>query len=83
MNILFAMHDAKFVQIDGHVLVTQYSCDPEDFLVADDIVLEAANADGKLELTLDEVRDATQIGPDSYRLRSGLVLTLVTPPTIH
>ncbi len=83
MNILFAMHDAKFVQINGHVLVTQYSCDPEDFLVADDIVLEAENDEGKLELTLDEVTDATQVGPESYRLRSGLVITLVTPPTYH
>jgi hypothetical protein len=83
MNILFAMHDAKFVHINDHVLVTQYCCDPEDFLVADDIVHEAENAEGRLELTLDEVRDATQVGPDTYRLRSGLVITLVTPPTIH
>jgi len=46
VNILLAMQDAKFVQIDGQMFVAGYSCDPDDTLVADDIVLEASAAEG-------------------------------------
>lgn len=83
MNILDAMHDAKFVHFEGHILVNRYTCDPEDVLVADDIVLEASADEGSIELTLDDVRDAEQIGPGAYRLRSGVVLSFLNPPTIH
>jgi hypothetical protein len=83
MNILFAMQDAKFVQINGRMFVAGYSCDPDDALVADDIVLEASAADGELELTFDDVRDAVELGPDAYQLRSGVVLCFLRPPTIH
>ena len=84
MNILQAMQDAKFVQVDGRMFVTGYLCLPDDdLLVADDIVLEASSDDTEYELTLAEVRDADHIGPGAYRLRSGSVLCFLASATIH
>ena len=34
MDILQAMQDAKFVQVNGHMFVTGYLCMPDDELVA-------------------------------------------------
>ena len=83
MDILFAMQDAKFVQVNGKLFLNQYTCDPENTLKADDIVLEVAAEDGELELTFDQVRDADEISRGSYRLRSGDILSFLNPPTIH
>jgi len=83
VNILLAMQDAKFVQINGQMFVAGYSCDPDDTLVADDIVLEISAAEGELELTFDDIQDAVELAPDVYRLRSGVVVYFLRPPTIH
>jgi len=83
MNILNAMHDAKFVRFNNQILETQYSPDPDGTLVDDDIVLEASADEGSLELTLDDVRDAVELAPGAYQLRSGEVLLFLNPPTIH
>ena len=83
MNILIAMQDAKLVQINGHTLVTRYSCDPDDELTSEDIVFEAWADGGALELTLNDVTDAIELEPGGYRLRSGAVLYFFCPPTIH
>ena len=83
MNILLAMQDAKFVQINGRMFLNCYSCDPDDELMAEDIVLEVSAEDGALELTLDDVRDAVELERGAYRLRSGVVVCFLNPPTIH
>lgn len=83
MNILNAMHDAKFVRFNNQILETQYSPDPEGTLVPDDIVLEASADEGSLELTLKDVQDAVELAPGAYQLRSGEVLLFLNPPTIH
>jgi len=83
MDILFAMQDAKFVQVNGKLFLNQYTCDPQHTHKADDIVLEVAAEDGEFELTFDEVKDADEIERGSYRLRSGVILSFLNPPTIH
>lgn len=83
MDILHAMQDAKYIQVDGRLFATGYLCLPDDALVADDIVLEATSGDSDLELTFDEIRDANELGPGVFRLRSGSVVAFLTPPTIH
>ena len=83
MDILHAMHDAKFVQVNGKMFVNAYSCDPEGTLVDDDIVLEIASKDSHVDFTFDDVRDAEKLGPVAYRLRSGAVLCFLSPPTLH
>jgi hypothetical protein len=83
VDILQAMQDAKFVQVNGRMFVTGYLCLPDETLVDDDIVLEATSDDSEYELTLDEVRDADQIGPGVYRLKSGAVLCFLNSATVH
>ena len=83
MDILQAMQDSKFVQVNGRMFVTGYLCLPDDSLVGDDIVLEATSDDSEFELTLDEVRNADQIGPGVYRLKSGSVLCFLNSATVH
>jgi len=83
MDIRVAMHHSKFVRFNDQILVNDYSADPEDMLVDDDIVLEASAGEGSLELTLDDVRDAVELAPGAYQLRSGAVLLFLNPPTIH
>jgi hypothetical protein len=77
------MQDSKFVQVDGRMFITGYTTLPDDSLVPDDIVLEATSADSDIELTFDEVRDADQIGPGVYRLKSGAVLCFLNSATVH
>lgn len=83
MNILHAMQDARYVQVDGQLFATGYLCAPDDSLVADDIVLEATSEESDFELTFDEIRGANQLEPGVYRLRSGAVLCFLSPPTVH
>ena len=83
MDILQAMQDAKFVQVNGRMFVTGYLCLPDDSLVDDDIVLEATSDDSEYELTFNEVRDADQIGPGVFRLKSGAVLCFLSSATVH
>lgn len=83
MDILQAMQDTKFVQVNGRMFVTGYLCQPDDSLVGDDIVLEATSDDSEYELTLNEVRDANQIGHGVYRLKSGAVLCFLNSATVH
>ena len=83
MDILQAMQNTQFVQVNGRMFVTGYLCQPDDALVADDIVLEAASNDSEFELTLDEARGADQIGAGVYRLKSGAVLCFLNSATVH
>ncbi|MBK8740604.1 MAG: hypothetical protein IPM02_14265 [Betaproteobacteria bacterium] len=83
MDILQAMQDSKFVQVNGQMFVTGYLCLPDDSLVGDDIVLEATSEDAEYELTFSEVRDADQIGPGVYRLKSGAILCFLSSATVH
>ena len=83
MDILQAMQDSKFIQVNGEMFVTGYLCLPDDTLVGDDIVLEATSDESDFELTLNEVRDANQIGPGVYRLRSGAIVCFLNSATIH
>ncbi|MEP7083127.1 MAG: hypothetical protein ABI854_00210 [Betaproteobacteria bacterium] len=83
MDILQAMQDAKFIQVNGQMFVTGYLCLPDDTLVGDDIVLEATSDESDFELTLNEVRDADRIGPGVYRLTSGAIVCFLNSATIH
>jgi len=83
VDILQAMQDAKFVQLNGRMFVTGYACLPDDTLVGDDIVLEATSEDEEIELTFDDVQEADQIGPGVYRLRSGTVICFLDSATVH
>ena len=65
------MHDADFVVIDGVVFETEYVRVPDEFTVADDVVLEANHGDTELEFTQAEFDEAEHVGDGFYRLTNG------------
>lgn len=83
MKLADAMHDADFVLIDGVVFETEYLRVPDEFTVADDVVLEAKRGDDEVALTRDDVDDAQFLGDGVYRLKSGSLLRFLTSATIH
>jgi hypothetical protein len=77
------MDKADFVLIDGVVFETEYLRVPDEFTVADDVVLEAKRGDTEIELTRAELDDAEHVGEGVYRLKSGAHLRFLASATIH
>ena len=78
-----AMHDADFVLVDGVMFETGYLRVPDEYTVADDVVLEARHGDDEIAFTRGDVDDAEPLGDGVYRLKSGELLRLLTNATIH
>jgi hypothetical protein len=83
MKLADAMYDADFVLIDGVVFETEYLRVPDEFTVAEDVVLEAKHGDNEVAYTLDDVDDAEFLGDGVYRLKSGSLLRFLTSATVH
>ena len=83
MKLADAMHNADFVLIDGVVFETGYMRAPDEYTVADDVVLEAKHGDDEVLFTREDVDDAEFLGDGSYRLKSGSVMRFLTSATIH
>lgn len=77
------MHDADYVMIDGVVFEADYLRVPDEFTVADDVVLEASSGDTEIDLTRSELDGAIGLGQDVFRLRDGKVLRFLTSAVIH
>ena len=77
------MHDADFVLVDGVMFETGYLRVPDEYTVADDVVLEARHGDDEIAFTRGDVDDAEPLGDGVYRLKSGELLRLLTNATIH
>jgi hypothetical protein len=82
-KLMSAMGDADFVLVNGVVFQTEYSRVPDQYTVADDIVLEAKNGDNEIAFTRDEMEGAEDVGDGAYRLKSGALLRFLTGATIH
>ena len=78
-----AMHDADFVMIDGVMFETEYLRVPDEYTVADDVVLEAKRGEDEIAFTRKDVDDAESLGDGVYRLKSGALLRFLTSATIH
>ena len=78
-----AMHDADFVLIDGVVFETEYLRVPDEYTVADDVVLEAKRGEDEIAFTRGDVDDAESLGDGIYRLKSGAVLRFLTSAAVH
>ena len=83
MKLADAMHDADFVLVDGVMFETGYLRVPDEYTVADDVVLEARHGDDEIAFTRGDVDDAEPLGDGVYRLKSGELLRLLTNATIH
>lgn len=78
-----AMHDADFVLIDGVMFEAAYLRVPDEYTVADDVVLEAKRGEDEIAFTRGDVEGAEPIGDGVYRLKSGSLLRFLTSATIH
>jgi len=77
------MHDADFVVIDGIVFETAYVRVPDEFTVADDVVLEARHGETELAFTRADFEDAEPVADGFYRLANGHLVRFLTSATIH
>ena len=78
-----AMYDADFVLIDGVMFETEYLRVPDEYTVADDVVLEAKRGSDEVAFTREDVDDAEALGDGVYRLKSGALLRFLTSATVH
>jgi hypothetical protein len=78
-----AMHGADFVLIDGVMFETEYLRVPDEYTVADDVVLEARHGEDEIALTREDVDGAESLADGAYRLKSGALLRFLTGATIH
>lgn len=82
-NLADAMADADFVLIDDEVFEAEYLRAPDEYTVADDVVIEAKRGDTEIELTCAELDGVQHIGEGVFRLRSGAELRFLSTATIH
>jgi len=78
-----AMHDADFVLIDGVVCETEYLRVPDEYTVADDVVLEASHGETEFAFTYADLDGAEHLGEGLYRLLNGHQLRFLTSATVH
>ena len=77
------MHDADFVVIDGILFETAYVRVPDEFTVADDVVLEAIHGDTELAFTQSDFEDAEHVADGFYRLSDGHLVRFLISATVH
>jgi len=78
-----AMQDADFVLLNGIVFEAGYLRAPDEWTVADDVVMELRHGETELAFTREELDDAQYVGEGVYRLKSGALLRFLTTATIH
>ncbi len=84
MPSLFAtMNDAQYVLIDGVIFETGYLRVPDEFTVADDVVLEARHGETEIDLTRAEVEGAVDEGSGVFRLKNGTQLRFLSGAVLH
>lgn len=83
MNLYDSIGDADFVQFDGLVFQTEYCRAPDEYTLADDVVLEARLGDMEIALTRSDLDDAAYQGDGVYRLKAGNLVRLLATATIH
>ena len=82
-SLFDAMSGADFVMIDGVVFATGYVRVPDEFTVADDVVLEARSGDTEIDMTRAEFEGAVGVGQETFKLRNGSVVRFLTSAVIH
>ncbi len=83
LKLADTMQDADLVVIDGVLFETEYVRVPDEFTVADDVVLEARRGDTELAFTQADFEDAEHVADGFYRLLDGHLLRFLTSATIH
>ena len=83
LELFDTMKGADFVVIDGIIFETGYLRVPDEYTVADDVVLEARRGDTEIDLTRAEIEDAEGVGEGVFRLKNGSLLRFLSSAVIH
>jgi hypothetical protein len=78
-----AMQGADYVVIDGIVFETEYLREPDEFTVADDVLLEVRCGDTELAFTQADLEGAERLEDGVYRLATGRTVHFLASATIH
>ena len=82
-SLFDALSGADFVMVDGVVFATGYVRVPDEFTVADDVVVEARNGETEIEFTRAEIEGAEGVGEGVFRLRSGRLVRFLSSAVLH
>jgi len=77
------MKGADFVVIDGVLFETGYLRVPDEFTVADDVVLEARHGDTEIDMTRSEMDGAVGVGEGVFRLKNGSLVRFLSSAVVH
>lgn len=77
------MKGADFVVIDGVLFETGYLRVPDEFTVADDVVLEARHGDTEIDMTRSEMDGAVGLGEGVFRLKNGSLVRFLSTAVVH
>ena len=69
--------------IDGVLFETGYLRVPDEFTVADDVVLEARHGDTEIDMTRAEIDGAIGVGEGVFRLKSGSLVRFLSSAVVH
>ncbi len=83
LELFDTMKGADFVVIDGVIFETGYLRVPDEYTVADDVVLEARRGDTEIDLTRAEIEDAEGMGEGVFRLKNGSLVRFLSSAVIH
>jgi hypothetical protein len=78
-----AMQGADYVLVDGVMFETEYLRIPDEYTVADDVIIEAKCGEDEILFTRSDVDDAEALGDGVYRLHSGELVRFLTSATLH
>ena len=78
-----SMDGADYVVIDGILFETDYLRVPDEYTVADDVMLEARHGDTEIDVTHAEFEDAVGLGEGVFRLKSGSLVRFLSSAVIH
>ena len=83
LKLPHAMHGADYVVIDGILFETEYLREPDEFTVADDVLLEVRSGETELVFTQADLDGAERVADGGYRLGSGHLLHFIASATLH
>jgi hypothetical protein len=77
------MNNADFVLIDGVLFETGYLRVPDEYTVAEDVVLEARHGDTEIDMTREEFDGAVGLGEGLFRLKNGSLVRFLAAAVLH
>jgi hypothetical protein len=82
-DLFETMNGADFVLIDDVLYETDYLRVPDEFTVADDVVLEARRGETEIDMTRADLDGAVGVGEGVFRLKSGSLVRFLCAAVIH